>query len=82
MFCKFCTPFAITKIFKINFYYQRFGFKRTVPDEDSLHGKQDTNTSKENNTNKPLFHEQNITQTSVPDFTVIIVLSIKELELF
>lgn len=45
--------------------------QRTVTDEDKSHDKQDLDKAKQIDTNNQLSYEQNITQTDVPDYTVI-----------
>lgn len=45
--------------------------QRTVTDEDKSHEKQDLDEAEQIDTNNQLFHEQNIAQTDVPDYTVI-----------
>lgn len=59
----------VNNIFYFNF--QRGCVQRTVTDEDKSHDKQDLDKAKQIDTNNQLSYEQNITQTDVPDYTVI-----------
>lgn len=53
------------------FNFQRGCVQRTVTDEDKSHEKQDLDEAEQIDTNNQLFHERNIAQTDVPDYTVI-----------
>lgn len=46
--------------------------QKIVRDEDKSHDKQDMNKSNDIGNNNQLFHEENISQIGVPDYTVII----------
>lgn len=56
-----------------NIFYFNFqrGCVQTVTDEDKSHEKQDLDEAEQTDTNNQLFHERNIAQTDVPDYTVI-----------
>lgn len=64
-FCPYCEQHILF------FYFQRGCVQRTVTDEDKSHDKQDVDKAKQIDTNNQLSYEQNITQTDVPDYTVI-----------
>lgn len=44
----------------------------TISDEDKSHDTRDSNESKENDTKNQLLHDQNITKTDFPVYTVIV----------
>lgn len=56
-----------------NIFYFNFqrGCVQTVTDEDKSYEKQDVDEAEQIDTNNQLFHERNIAQTDVPDYTVI-----------
>lgn len=54
------------------YFFQGSCVQTIVKDEDKSHDNQDMNESKEIDNNNQLFHEENITKTSVSDNTVII----------
>lgn len=56
-----------------NIFYFNFqrGCVQTVTDEDKSYEKQDLDEAEQIDTNNQLFHERNIAQTDVPDYTVI-----------
>lgn len=68
IFKRFIFVLIVNNIFYFNF--QR-GCVQTVTDEDKSYEKQDLDEAEQIDTNNQLFHERNIAQTDVPDYTVI-----------